>query len=275
MTRRIWLCADDYGMAPGVNAAIRDLIAKRRLNATSVMVVAESLDRNAVDTLVALNVPDNRVAIGLHFTLTAPFAPLSPHYRPLRGNQFFTIGQTLVRGFTRRLDGPSLAHEANAQMMRFIDLFGRPPDFIDGHQHVHLLPGVADAVFGACRRHAAQAWIRQCGVAPGKLSASDLKGALIDRLSRRFRAEAQKQGIAVNPFFAGTYTYDDRTDFASLFPKFLDGLTDGSVVMCHPGTVDAELRRLDTLTDLREREYAYLDSDVFLKALALADVALH
>ena len=24
--RRIWLCADDYGIAPGVNAAIRDLV---------------------------------------------------------------------------------------------------------------------------------------------------------------------------------------------------------------------------------------------------------
>ena len=31
------LCADDYGLAPGVNAAIRDLIAQGRLTATSVM----------------------------------------------------------------------------------------------------------------------------------------------------------------------------------------------------------------------------------------------
>jgi predicted glycoside hydrolase/deacetylase ChbG (UPF0249 family) len=34
--RHIWLCADDYGIAPGVNTAIRDLIARGRLNATSV-----------------------------------------------------------------------------------------------------------------------------------------------------------------------------------------------------------------------------------------------
>jgi predicted glycoside hydrolase/deacetylase ChbG (UPF0249 family) len=37
--RRIWLCADDYGLSPGVNRAIRDLIERGRLNATSVMVV--------------------------------------------------------------------------------------------------------------------------------------------------------------------------------------------------------------------------------------------
>ena len=31
--RRIWLCADDYGLSPGVNRAIRDLIERGRLNA--------------------------------------------------------------------------------------------------------------------------------------------------------------------------------------------------------------------------------------------------
>ena len=36
--RRIWLCADDYGMSPGVNRAIRELIGRGRINATSVMV---------------------------------------------------------------------------------------------------------------------------------------------------------------------------------------------------------------------------------------------
>ena len=37
--RRIWLCADDYGLSPGVNRGIRELIERGRLNATSVMVV--------------------------------------------------------------------------------------------------------------------------------------------------------------------------------------------------------------------------------------------
>ena len=44
--RRIWLCADDYGIAPGVSAAIRDLVARGRLNATSAMVVAPAFDRD-------------------------------------------------------------------------------------------------------------------------------------------------------------------------------------------------------------------------------------
>ena len=50
-------------------------------------------------------------------------------------------------------------------------------------------------------------------------------------------------------------------------------MPDGGLVMCHPGFVDAELKRLDPLTDLREREFAYFDSDAFPAALARARVA--
>ena len=49
MNRRIWLCADDYGISPGVNRAIRDLIENSRLNATSVMVVGPAIGRDDVE----------------------------------------------------------------------------------------------------------------------------------------------------------------------------------------------------------------------------------
>ena len=49
--RRIWLCADDYGISPGVNRAIRDLIERGRLNATSVMVVGPAIGRDEVEAL--------------------------------------------------------------------------------------------------------------------------------------------------------------------------------------------------------------------------------
>ena len=63
-------------------------------------------------------------------------------------------------------------------------------------------------------------------------------------------------------------------DFAARFPRFLDGLPDGSVVMCHPGFVDAELQRLDPLTDLREKEYAFFADEEFPKLLAARGMAL-
>src|SRR6266481_944306 len=126
--RRIWLCADDYGISPGVNRAIRDLIERGRLNATSVMVVGPAIGRDEVDALCNAASHRPRCAIGLHATLTAPFRPLTMHFRPLDGG-----------------------------------MFGRAPDFVDGHQHVQLYPQIRDAFLAAVKDAAPSARVRQGG----------------------------------------------------------------------------------------------------------------
>ena len=55
----------------------------------------------------------------------------------------------------------------------------------------------------------------------------------------------------------------------------LEGLPAGGLVMCHPGHVDAELKRLDPLTTIREREYAYFCSDAFVEALEAHGLTLN
>jgi predicted glycoside hydrolase/deacetylase ChbG (UPF0249 family) len=270
--RRIWLVADDYGMSPAVNAAIRDLAARGRLSGTSVIMPAPSLERGQAEALAALNAAAPRVAIGLHTTLTAPFRPLTPDFAPTRDGAFPPLATLMARAFLGRLDQARIAAEIAAQFAAFAAAFGRPPNFVDGHQHVQLLPVVRDALLAAVRAAAPRAWVRQCGSLRSSLS--DPKGLLLDGLSRRFRARADALGIRTNPAFAGTYTFDPRAQIAALFPRFLDGLPDGSVVMCHPGEVDDELRRLDPLTDLRAREYAYLAGDDFAALLRSQAVAL-
>jgi predicted glycoside hydrolase/deacetylase ChbG (UPF0249 family) len=272
---RIWLCADDYGISPSVNAAIRDLVVRGRLNATSVMVVAPSFHRGEALALHALNANAQRVAIGLHVTLTAPFRPVSEGFRPLRGGAFLSLGTLLLRAGLRTLDPDTLITEIARQLQTFAEHFGRPPDFIDGHQHVQLFPQVRDALLTIARREAPAAWVRQCGRAlPGRHALDDRKGLLLNVLSRGFRRRAAALGVRTNPAFAGTYTFRDQADFATTFPHFLDGLPDGSVVMCHPGFVDSELQKLDPLTTLREQEYAFFVQDSFPGLLARHGVAL-
>ena len=58
-------------------------------------------------------------------------------------------------------------------------------------------------------------------------------------------SRAKALGVRTNPAFAGTYSFGRDVKFADVFPLFLDRLPDGSVVMCHPGFVDEELRKLD------------------------------
>jgi predicted glycoside hydrolase/deacetylase ChbG (UPF0249 family) len=176
----------------------------------------------------------------------------------------------------RRLNDAALRREVEAQIAVFAEAFGRAPDFIDGHQHVHLFPQVRNAVLDAAHRLAPNTWVRQCASAiPLRDRLNDPKGLLIDILSRTFRARAGKLGIATNPAFAGTYTYRADADFPRLFRGFLRGLPFGGLVMCHPGHADAELERLDSLTTIREREYAYFCSEAFPAALAAHGITLN
>jgi predicted glycoside hydrolase/deacetylase ChbG (UPF0249 family) len=239
------------------------------------MVVAPSFHRGEALALQALNAKAQRVAIGLHVTLTAPFRPLSESFRPLRDGAFLPLGTLLLRAGLRLLAPDALVTEITRQVRVFTEHFGRPPDFIDGHQHVQLFPQVRDALLTVARREAPAAWVRQCGrPLPTRRALDDRKGLLLDVLSRGFRRRAAALGVRTNPAFAGTYTFRDQADFAATFPQFLDGLPDGSVVMCHPGFVDQELQKLDQLTTLREQEYAFLVQDTFPGLLARHGVAL-
>jgi predicted glycoside hydrolase/deacetylase ChbG (UPF0249 family) len=271
--RHIWLCADDYGISPAVNAAIRDLIGRGRINATSAMVASPNFD--SAEAAALRDVAANRAAIGLHVTLTAPFAPLSRGFEPLRHGAFVSLAATLRRAHLRLLQSALLTIEILRQFEAFDAAFGRPPDFVDGHQHVHLFPQIRDALLRVTKEAAPKAWVRQCGrAAAARKRPGDPKAFLLDGLSRRFRRLAADHGVRTNAAFAGTYAFGARADYARLFPGFLDGMPDGGVVMCHPGKVDAELTRLDTLTDLREREYAFFSADAFSHLLAAHGVTL-
>src|ERR1700759_5326035 len=114
--KRIWLCADDYGISPGVNRAIRDLIERGRLNATSVMVVTPAIGRDEVASLQAVAARSARCSIGLHITLTAPFRPLSLHFRPLDGGMFLPFAKLLRAGQLRRLDPEIIRAEGAMQV---------------------------------------------------------------------------------------------------------------------------------------------------------------
>jgi len=273
--RRIWLCADDYGLSDGVNRAIRELIERGRLNATSVMMVTPAIGREAAAALQAAAAKNPRCAIGLHVTLTAPFRPLTLHFRPLDGDMFLPFEKLLRAGLLGRLDAELVHAEVLAQLDAFHELFGRAPDFVDGHQHAQLFPQVRDGFLRAVKVRAPQAWVRQGGLnLPLTQRVTGLKTLVLDVLSTQFRNKAARLGLRFNPTFAGAYDFTKEPDFGPLMRQFLQNLPEGGLVMCHPGFVDETLRSLDSLTTQREKEHAYLAGDDFPALLALNKVTL-
>jgi chitin disaccharide deacetylase len=238
--RRIWLCADDYGLSPGVNRAIRDLIERGRLNATSVMVVGPSIGRDEIGALQTAAANSPRCAIGLHVTLTAPFRPLTMHFRPADGGMFLPFPRLLRAGLMRRLDPEIILAEMMVQLAAFTEMFGRAPDFVDGHQHAQLFPGVRDAFLMAVKQAAPEAWVRQGGRnQPLARRLGSPKALVLDVLSAQFRRRALQADIAFNP-----------------------------------GFVDEVLVGLDPLTTHREHEHAFLGGEHFPRLLAANKVTL-
>jgi predicted glycoside hydrolase/deacetylase ChbG (UPF0249 family) len=192
---------------------------------------------------------------------------MSSDFQPQREGAFLPLQEMLQKASLRMLSRRKLEAEIAAQLQAFVAAFGRTPDFVDGHQHVHQFPQVREAFLKEVKAVAPDAWVRQCGRAamPWRQRFADKKGLLLDVLSRTFRRRAAALGIATNPAFAGTYDFAavEAQDFGALLPRFLDRLPAGGVVMCHPGKVDAELERLDPLTVQRENEYAFLAGESF------------
>ncbi len=269
---RVILCADDYGIAPGVSAGIRQLIGANRLTATSCMTAAAHWQEQGT----ALRPFSGQVDIGLHLTLTG-LAPLGDMPSLAPTGQFPEYPVVLRKALSGQLDRDEIMHELSRQIDRFEDVMGRLPDFVDGHHHVHQLPVVRDAVFSLLgdrfNRHQVYVRVSSDTVPTVVLrGVSVIKSLLIGAFGSGMRRRAARLGIATNFGFTGAYNFAATDDYALLFPSFLKGAKDGTLIMCHPGEPDAELARVDQVTTAREAELRYFLSDQFLHHLQEAGI---
>jgi predicted glycoside hydrolase/deacetylase ChbG (UPF0249 family) len=268
------LCADDYGVAPGVGRAIRDLLARGRLSAASCMVTGPHWPEEAR----ALREFRGRADVGLHLTLTDR-PPLGDMPLTAPDGRLPPLGRLMALAFAGRLARAEAGDELERQLDRFEREFGRPPDFLDGHHHVHLLPGVREIVVEGFRRRLAPsgAYVRYCddpgggwlghGVAPAR-------AAVIRLLGRPFRRLGRAAGIPGNTGFRGVRAFTESRPYARIFPRYLDGIPPGSLIMCHPGIADAALAEADRATDVREDEYRYFLGEEFRELLRSRGIAL-
>lgn len=268
------LCADDYGLAPGIGIAIRDLLGRGRLSATGCMTISPFWPSEAP----ALKPFADTADIGLHFTLTDQ-RPLGPLPRLAPAGRFPRLGQLIRLALLGRLDPGEIAAELNRQIDGFEAAFGAPPAFIDGHHHVHQLPGVGEVVLDIWRRRLARtgAYVRYAAEPLGAVlerGIAPLRAGIIGFLGRGFAQRGRDSGVPGNSGFRGVRDFAPGEDYARLFPRFLVPVRNGALVMCHPGHVDAALGAVDSLTAPRQDEYDFLAGDAFPQVLAAAGLRL-
>lgn len=271
--KKIVVCADDYNIAPGVSKAIRDLIAKGRLNATSVMTLFPGLEEEA--KALADTPSPAPIQIGLHLTLSGGFVPLASPPMATSDGKLPDIRKLLSPLSLLQVNRKAVSAEIEAQIEAFTRAFGRLPDYVDGHQHCQLMPAIRKTFVQTIRKLAPKAWVRQC--APAKTSAllgADNKTRVIGTLSFGLSRLAKRAGLRVNSSFSGAYEFAGQEKFSDLFPRFVRELTDGGVVMVHPGFIDDILRSRDTLVERREEEYFLLGSEKFHIAMKNAGATL-
>lgn len=259
------VCADDTGISPGVSRGIRELAEAGRLSATGAMTVMPHWPM-AAEGLKPLA---GRVAVGLHLTLTDQ-APLGAMARLAPEGRFPAIGALTRQAQARTLPREEIAAELARQIDAFAAHFGRPPDFIDGHQHVHQLPAVRELVVEACagRLRGHGTWLRDTWNAPlTLLRRGSAEGMTVALLGRGLHRLAQRRGVAVNRGFTGIYPFG-KVELAAALPRLLRGIGGSGMLMVHPGHPDAELAAVDSWVEPREGEWAYLMSDRFPRDLA-------
>ena len=272
--RRVVLCADDYGIAPGVSRGIRELAEAGRISATSVM--TNGLDWPA--GAPGLKALDGRIGIGLHLNLTAG-APLGPMPRLAPDRRFPPLGATIRNGLLGRLDPGEIGAEIERQLAAFEAAMGRRPDFLDGHQHVHVVPGVRQALLRVlASRSGERPWLRDPSDRLPAILARDArpKAMTVGALATGFRRAARAAGLATNDGFSGFSPLDaaDANRVAVLFERAFARLGPKPLVMCHPGHVDGSLATIDPVLASREAELRFLASDAFGDLLKRRGLAL-
>lgn len=259
---RFVLAADDYALSHGVCDGIEKLIAARRLSATGAMTIfPEWLERASGLKALATS---HGAEVGLHLTLTDQTLLTAPF-----GSRRPGIGALLQRSHLGGLDRQGLEREIAAQLDRFEQAYGEMPAFIDGHQHVHLLPGVREALIGVLLHRypdGQKPWIRSCADPAGAIlhrPHARGKGLLLSWLDRGLARTARQYGLKQNHGFRGVYDFTQHADFSAIFPRFLEPSREGLLVHCHPGIPDARLTERDGLINSRASELAYFTSDAF------------
>lgn len=236
MKKQLIINADDFGIHPAVNEAVRKAATEGILTSTSLMAGGDAFDE-AVE--MARSMPS--LGIGIHLTLVGGIKPiLPPSEVPSltwdNGVFCHDYGKLIVRDLEGKISLSEVYAEWDAQIQKIMNT-GLPVTHMDGHQHMHMWPH-----FYPIARDLAKKYHISCMRVPDEDVLFGMKDGHIIRwaaknglslLSRMHRPDLKKNHIRTNDHFFGMlyggHLSPER--FAKFILQTKPGITE---IMCHP-----------------------------------------
>lgn len=270
-SKTLVLCADDYGYAPAVDQGILDLVSLGRLTGLSCLVQPSRWPQAAA--MLHDSDAAEQVDVGLHLNLTEPLGP-NGWVRPLTALIRSAYLASLMPG---QLPLARIGDSLRRQFDAFVEQWGRPPEYIDGHQHVHQLPVIRDLLLEALAEYGWRPWLRVTRpVIPSGRPRQDFKAHIIAALgSRALARRCSAAGLVHDPAFGGVYGFDvDEAGYLGLLDGWLAAMPEGGLLMCHPASDLVPPMASDPIGSARRIEYRVLGGEAFGERLAMYGIAL-
>jgi len=242
MARRLIVNADDLGYTPGVSAGIFRAHLEGIVTSTTAMVNMP----DAADAIAQAITLAPRLGLGLHLTLTAgkPVSPLALVPDLVQQDGTFLARPELISTLPE-IDRVQIEQELRAQVNRFIDLAGRPPDHLDSHHHsIFMSPSSAQITLSLARElqipvrrplptHPEQALE---GILRLGMDEQSATAERVEPISAAFRdSGVPTPDYFLTDFYGKTATLGDLLNLLLALP---DGITE---LMCHPAEIDERL----------------------------------
>ena len=240
------LCADDFAQNKEISEGILELAYQRRLSAISCMTTMPLWPE------LAAYLPrlDRGIQMGVHFNLTHGQAS---YIKPL--------SYWLILSSIGRINAKLIGDIFNQQCDSFEDKLGRAPDFIDGHQHVHALPGIREVIIEIIKKRYSKHIpnIRNLNFVTHQKKS--FKTDVLKYFTRGLTPLLIQNNIPHNTYFAGVYDLKPQSNFKSLINQWFQNSPPNTLIMCHPGLASSD--KTDPIAATRFKEFEVLNSDWF------------
>jgi len=261
--------ADDLGWTEGVNQGIADAFRNGIVTSASMLANGAAFEGGLE---VARCAPG--LGLGVHLNLSdgVPLADRETVTSLLNDKGAFAGGpeSLFLRQMRRGLVLREVEIEWDAQIQKVRDA-GIEPTHLDGHKHVHMLPGLFEVALRLAKRHsigAIRVALEESSLRTALASGEKQRSGVVMKqgvqarglklLARDVRGQAERAGIATADYFCGIAQTGELTQEG--LKKFLKSLPEGTTeLMCHPGYADAALKKTTTrLQDSRQKEMEIL-----------------